>query len=59
MALNDDCKYTLVWIIPLVILVLGFTLIICAYCYSINRKFIENGYHQEQKVGNEGVIWKK
>ena len=59
MALNDDCKYVLSWLIPcLVFTVLVFALGIVSY-YLPTAKFVDAGYHQEQMVGSYGIIWKK
>jgi hypothetical protein len=57
--MNYDCKYLLCWLIPCLLIGLVGIFIMVNYCYKMNSKFIENGFHMEQKIGDYGVIWKK
>jgi hypothetical protein len=57
--MDNETKLTLAWVIPSVILILGIVGLSLSYNKAITTKFIENGYHEEQKIGSDGVIWVK
>jgi len=48
-------------ILAVVIMIVSIGLVICLpiYSYKMNSQFIKNGYHQQQKLGESGVIWVK
>jgi len=53
---DNEC---IIWAVVIMIISIGLILCLSIYSYKMNSQFIKNGYHQQQKLGESGVIWVK